>query len=317
MDLIYTDGKGIDQGVILNPTLDMEIGGTEDFELTLPTDFKLESHSFIYVEGTEIFGIVDKRNVDTSEGSIVYAGRTIRGILNSKIIEPPSGQDYRIVSGKAVDILNSFAAEQKINGFVVFSGMDAKLTSFQIDRYVSFLVAADKMLAQLGAKMTFNFSDGIMHIVLAPVMDYSDDVEYDNRNIGFSVKQNFAPINHMICLGKGDLAQRQVIHLYADKNGNISKTQTLFGLEEVTEIYDYSSAESLDELERGGIKRIKESRENVMQVTLINTDQYDVGDIVGGREEITGIEIKEKITSKIITIKDNILSVEHKVGEKE
>ena len=53
-----------------------------------------------------------------------------------------------------------------------------------------------------------------------------------------------------------------------------------------------------------------------MKVILLESDQYDVGDIVGGREEITGIEIKEKITAKIIKIKDGIMSTEYKVGEK-
>lgn len=316
MDLIYTDSKRVDQGVILNPDLDMEIGGEEDFALVLPTDFKLEAQAFIYMERSEIFGIVDGCSVETSEHTITYSGRTIRGIMASKIIEPPAGQDYRVVTGNVSDILNTFARECGIGDICRFDGRVANVNNIKIDRYTTFLEAADKLMAQVDMKMTFQYSLGKMLISLVPVFDYSENIEYDNRNIGFSVKQDFAPPNHVICLGRGDLAQRQVIHLYADTDGNISKTQTLFGLDEVAIIYDYSSAESLEELEKGGVKRLQEVQKNSMKVTLLESDQYDVGDIVGGREEITGIEIKEKITAKIIKIKDGIMSTEYKVGEK-
>lgn len=316
MDLIYTDSKRVDQGVILNPDLDMEIGGEEDFALVLPTDFKLEAQAFIYMERSEIFGIVDGCSVETSEHTITYSGRTIRGIMASKIIEPPAGQDYRVVTGNVSDILNTFARECGIGDICRFDGRVANVNNIKIDRYTTFLEAADKLMAQVDMKMTFQYSLGKMLISLVPVFDYSENIEYDNRNIGFSVKQDFALPNHVICLGRGDLAQRQVIHLYADTDGNISKTQTLFGLDEVAIIYDYSSAESLEELEKGGVKRLQEVQKNSMKVTLLESDQYDVGDIVGGREEITGIEIKEKITAKIIKIKDGIMSTEYKVGEK-
>ena len=60
-----------------------------------------------------------------------------------------------------------------------------------------------------------------------------------------------------MCLGKGELAQRTVIDLYADESGNVSKTQSMFGIDEVERAYDYSSAEDAD-LEQEGIKRLKE-----------------------------------------------------------
>ena len=47
--------------------------------------------------------------------------------------------------------------------------------------------------------------------------------------------------------GKGDLEERQVIHLYADSRGNISHTQSLTGIQEVVRVYDYSSAESFED----------------------------------------------------------------------
>ena len=58
-------------------------------------------------------------------------------------------------------------------------------------------------------------------------------------------------INHLICLGLGELKNRTVIHLYADANGVISRTQTQFGSDEVTNVYDYAGAETENLIKSG------------------------------------------------------------------
>ena len=125
------------------------------------------------------------------------------------------------------------------------------------------------------------------------------------------------PVNHLICLGKGELSERQVIHLYADSKGNISEKQTFIGIDEVAEKYDYSNVESLEELQKSGIEKLKEywSSDAVSMDFASEDTVYDIGDIVGTKEINTGIFVKEKITKKIVTINKYETNIEYKVGE--
>lgn len=344
MDLIYTDGNGIDQGVLLEYELDMEIGGTEDFELKLSVnDVHPEKYSYIYAEDTEIFGVLEKRTISTADGIITYSGRTIRGILKSKIVEPGQGQNYRIVSGSVAAIMNDFMEEFDLSDLIEFhtdmacavladhdeswlvsdqayaliveDAPEFMVSNFQISRYTSVLDALNKMLDVVGAKLICLYMDGKMTITLTSVIDYSDEIEFGtNQNADFVIEQDAGTVNHLICLGQGELSERQVLHLYMDEEGNVSKTKTFSGIREITEVYDYSSVESLEELEAGGIKKLKDQVNEKIQVTVV-TDDVAVGDIVGGREEVTGSTIKAKITTKIIRVKNNDFTVEYKVGE--
>ncbi len=343
MDLIYTDCSGGDQGVLLEYELDMEIGGTEDFELKLSAaDVQLEKYAYIYAENTEIFGILEKRTISTTDGIITYSGRTIRGILKSKIVEPEQGEDYRIVSGGVADVMNDFMDEYGLSDLIEFhtdliytvltdhddawlddngtalaieDAPEFIVSNFQINRYASVLDTLDKILEETGAKLIYSYVDGRMIITLTAVVDYSDELEFGtNQNTDFVIEQDAGTVNHLICLGQGELAARQILHLYMDEEGNVSKTKTISGVREIVEVYDYSSAESMDELESGGIKRLKDQIREKIQVTVV-TDNISVGDIVGGREEITGSTVKVKVTTKIIRVKNNDFTVEYKVGE--
>jgi hypothetical protein len=116
-------------------------------------------------------------------------------------------------------------------------------------------------------------------------------------------------------LGKGDLKDRQRLDLYADAAGNISTTQTLTGLEEVTEIYDYSSVESLAELEKEGREQFAALREDgKIDTTLTETQEYDIGDIIGATEVVTGTSVTKYISKKIVTITANQFSVDYSIG---
>ena len=64
-------------------------------------------------------------------------------------------------------------------------------------------------------------------------------------------------MNHLICLGSGQLEERLVVHLYADTNGTISQTQTQFGIDEICATYEYSTIETEEELIQEGIGRFE------------------------------------------------------------
>ena len=68
-------------------------------------------------------------------------------------------------------------------------------------------------------------------------------------------------------------------------------------------------------LVEGGVERLKDL--NVMDelsVTLKEQEkQYDIGDIIGGTEELSGINIQQPITKKIVKIEGEIVNIEHQV----
>ena len=120
----------------------------------------------------------------------------------------------------------------------------------------------------------------------------------------------------MICLGRGDLKDRVVIHLYTDAQGNISHTQSFFGLDEITVAYENVNCESYEELEKGGTELLEaEWNKDKLQVNIDSAKSYDIGDVVAARENVTGIIIAKSIVKKIVSIDGGVVTISHRVGE--
>jgi hypothetical protein len=111
--------------------------------------------------------------------------------------------------------------------------------------------------------------------------------------------------------------EREVIHIYADAEGNVSTVQTITGIDERVAVYENTNAESSEELLEGGIDMLQESwnSSSVQWNFDSNEETYDVGDVVGAKEKITKISAASEITKKIVTIKDNETIISYKVGE--
>ena len=45
----------------------------------------------------------------------------------------------------------------------------------------------------------------------------------------------------------------------------------------------------------------------------INNVDVDIGDIVGGRDRVTGMSIQQPVIGKILTVKNNEIDVEYKL----
>jgi hypothetical protein len=307
MDLIYANEENIDLGVLTDYTFDLAFGENEnDFQLEMP----LVSHCIdqdykVYIEGTEYGGIVDSITVDTNNNTVTYEGRTWHGIFNSKVITPATGDDYYVISGDANDILaqiiseydygDLFVAETEPSGVV--------LPSTNVDRYKSAYDVLLKRFRDNGGKLKFTYDGTRCKIECVPLVDYSQDEEFDSDQLTFKLQKNYNPVNHLICLGKGELKDRQRIDLYADESGNISTTQSITGLAEVVDVYDYSSVESGEELEKEGIKHFKEIRKDGdIDVDLEQTQDFDISDKIGAIEYTTGISVVKYISKKIVKI---------------
>ena len=321
MDLIYMDDKKRDIGVMKNFTLDLAFGEDENnFELsTVMENNVCESGFYIYAEGTDYGGIIDQIKVNTSSNSLKYIGRTWHGILGSKILQPDDGQDYLILSGDANQVLAELIQRMNLGDLFVAPDAPSGLTvrNYKMNRYIDGYKGIVKMLQSVNGKLNITFRQGYATLTAKPLVDYSKNEEFDSSQISFEIKKNFKPTNHVICFGAGDLAERTVIHLYADKDGNISHTKSFFGMDEVCEVYDCSNAESNEELENGGREVIEKSwNSDSVKINFTNSSSvYDIGDIVGAKENVTGISIVQKIIKKIVTLKNERATISYKVGE--
>lgn len=319
MDLIYATDKKIDIGVMQDFAFDLAFGSTEnDFELKTTTNNHVcRAGYFLYIENTEYGGIIDRVKVQTDSDTLIYKGRTWHGILASKIFEPDAGNDHLVCSGEANEVLGTLILRIGLTDIFKTNPDNSGLMikNYSMNRYINGYEGIRKMLSSANGKLQINFQDGFAVLSAVPLVDYSKDEEFDSSQLNFNIEKNYRPVNHMICLGQGELKERTVIHLYADAQGNISYVQSVFGLDEITETYENVNAESAEELEKGGRDALKESwNSDSLEIDMDSTQNYDIGDIVGARENITGIFIARPITKKIVTIKNDTVTVSHKVG---
>ena len=321
MDLIYANAKGEDVGVLKDYTFDLAFGTDEnDFELTLDVNQHCCDESYlVYVEGTEYGGIIDGVNIQSSDDKLSYKGRTWHGVLASKIISPDSGKAYLTVSGEANTVLKSLIQRMGLTDLFTTPNVDSGLVinNYTFDRYVDGYVGIIKMLNSVSGKLKLTFTNGQVITSASPIVDYSQDEQFDNDQVELGIEKTYNTVNHLICLGKGELENRQVVHLYVDAKGNISEKQTFTGLQEVTAVYDYPNVESLDELKKNGTNKLQEyATKGKVQMDFTPEDNiYDIGDIIGAREITTGVFATEKITKKIVTINQGMVNINYKVGE--
>lgn len=315
MDLIYMDAERKDIGVLQNYEFDLAFGSDENsFECVVGIDDHCcDFGYYLYIEGTEYGGIIDSVESKNSTQEIVYHGRTWHGILDSKVLEPDSGEDHLICSGEANTVVSSLVSRMGLSSLFSVSTAASGLTvsNYKMDRYISGYAGILKMLKAVGGKLSVSMqSSGKVLLSVVPVVDYTQD-GLDSDLLDLDVKRTANTVNHLICLGKGNLSERMVVHLYADEDGNISRTQTLTGIDECVAVYDYSSAEDETELVNGGTERLKELLQQddlSVDVNDVN-DPYDVGDLVGATDNVANISIKVPIKKKIVTIKNGITTI--------
>lgn len=321
MDLIYTNSAHEDIGVLQDFTFDLAFGSDEnDFELTVDKNNNhCEMNSVVYFEGTEYGGIIDGMKVTTKNDNVVYNGRTWHGILGTKIIEPDAGQSYLIVSGEANSVISSILERIGLSDMFVAYEEDSGIVvnNYKFERYIDAYSGIVKMLDTVSGKIRMVFADGKVLVSALPVVDYSQDEQFDNDTVELEITKTHNFTNHLICLGSGELTERQVIHLFADADGNVSENQTFFGVDERVGVYDYSSAKDEEDLKKNGIKKLEEGA-NAGKVSVNFKEErniYDVGDIVGAKEIVTNTFLKRKITKKIVKFQKGTTKIEYKVGE--
>ena len=315
MDLIYMNSNMEDVGVLQDYEMDLAFGKDENnFECQISAaSHCCESGYFLYFEGTEYGGIIDGVESDTASNEVTYSGRTWQGILNAKVLCPDKGQAYLVVSGEANSVLSSLLSRLSLTGLFTVDTTDSGITisNYQMNRYITGYDGIVKMLNSANAKLNVKFEDKKVILSAVKKQDYSQNEELDSDLMDFRIKKKTRTVNHLVCLGKGELVDRLVVHLYADAKGNVSQKQTLFGIDEYTAVYDYSSVESEEELIASGTEELKSlwMQDEVSADFDADSDAYDVGDVVGAYDNVTGLYISIEIKKKIVTIKNGQITI--------
>lgn len=321
--LIYTDANRIDQGVLGNTTLDLEYGRDESdqtntFEVSIDRNSKirLEDKALVYIEGTEYGGKITGIGTNTGEDVITYKGMTWHGLLNAHVLGPDSGQDYLVLSGEAHTVIRSLIERMNLQDIFTVSMTSSGISiNYQV-RYEYGYFAILAMLTASSAKLKMTYDNGMVVLSAEAIEDYSETNELDTTQIELEIDKDYLPVNHLVCLGEGELKNRIVLHFYADANGNVSTTQSLFGADENTLIYDYTNADS-NELSEKGQEKLKELQNcDTVKVDIPEGRVLDIGDLVGAIDPITGIYVATEVTYKTVTISSNgLVSIAYKVGD--
>ena len=218
-------------------------------EITCERGF-LDFGMYLICPGTEYGALIEELDSCSQRQQGNLDGELFARFLKEIVIEPPAREDYRVVSRDAHDIMRELL-KILMTSFLPFRKAQAALRwrTTSSDRYTDALTGFGKMLEKENARINIEIQQGgpnepfFVALSAVPIQNLSEEVEFSqDSRIAINLKESRRGINHLICLGKGELKDRQVVHLYAQLDGSILQDKKYYtGLQERTEVYDYSS----------------------------------------------------------------------------
>jgi hypothetical protein len=308
--------KDFEEIGVVSLDIDAECGteGSNDFEIKTDSIQEYEPYG-LYLEGSEIGGVLEYERSQTGTTIQTLKGWMWRGLLTQKIIEPPSGSDYKIVSGDANEIIADMLSDVLGGFFLVPEDETVTISNYQFPLYCTMLEGLEGMLEAYDYRLSIHAdkigSKVVVTCEAVPSITVSGVFNEDN-GIPMIFESDNMGVNHLLCAGSGQLQQRTKINLYCDVNGNISTTQSIFGFNERMAFFDDSGSESADDLMKNGIKRLKEIRNS--RTLKMNAPELDleVGDKVKGTFP-DGTVVVQPVITKIYKIEHGLLNTEIKI----
>lgn len=295
--------------------LDLAFGSDENaLKLEARAGEAPEEGQFVFIDGTEYGGVIDQASYEAgreASGSILCRGRTWHGILAGKRPLPDSGSGYLSVSGKAGDALAALIERMGLSELFSAASDDTSV-SYTFDRFVDGYSGLKAMAKANGRKVAMRRKGGKVEISLPPAVDYANKVDSDL--LDFTLTSVHRCVNHLVCAGTGELENRAVVHFYADAAGNVSHTQSLFGVDEISALYDYSNADE-EKLEEEGKKKLKEYQTTgSVEVEAHDDIDVDVGDVISARDNAHGRTVSATVVKKIVQVSRGVATYKYEVG---
>ena len=311
-------------GAIKDANVTVDLNGDRTFSVQIARSNwrpELTFSSLIYIMGTEYGGIIGEVLTDTTLDYVELKGMSWRGRLAKKIIQPPTGSDYKTVSGELHTVMKSLI-EPEFDGLFVVSQEDTgvNVSNYQFDRYCTLYDGLVKMLKSKWYRLQLSFrreqgEPGYLYIEAVPIVDYSNRIELSRDcQLNYTMDDKRNGVNHLIVAGKGELQDRNVLHLYVQEDGSIGTQQYYTGLQEIAEIYENTSTET-DELQSKSEERIRElmnKKTFKMDVAKLGLD-VGIGDIVGGRDYLTGMYMAKPVENIVYELTNDVESRTYKL----
>lgn len=311
--IVMARPDGRDERMTSSCALSLAYGSDENsFKLeTSPREAPSEGWR-VYVDGTPWGGIVDKVKASNGrDGSprVVCSGRTWQGILAGRRLTPRAGSARLGAHGEAGEALASLVADLGLDGlFEVERSPDP--VSYEFERFTDAYSGIREMLASSGLKLVLKSIQG--HVLMRA--DKVEAIEVDGSRIGVEVERVHRCVNHLVCAGTGELEDRIVIDLYADAEGNVSETQSLFGVDEIEAYYDYNNADEA-ELRDSGAEKLKGMQSHgAVSVRFPDGIEAEVGDVLSGIDDALGVSAAAPVVKKVVKIERGIVSVSCEAG---
>lgn len=328
MDFIIANADGFERGCLSKSAeIDMDLSleaenkdGVNDGEL-IEKEEDITYGEYIFCPGTEYGGRILDLKRNTASISKTWYFDTWRRMLGQSVIEPTPGEAYyKVENMDANMMLKELLTGRVGNFFEVPDYLSNIEVSGEFDRYATLLAGVTKLLKAHGAKLKITAAQGgpgerfRIRVEATAIVDYREEIEYsqDNR-VNLTIRDYRRGINHLICLGSGELTERMVRHLYIQEDGTIGDTQYYFGLDERVAVHDYPNAESEIELLKSGTEKLESLRNYKKLDMSVNDLDLDIGDIIAGRDRETGLYLAQKIVNKVLKIKKGKETITYKV----
>lgn len=301
-------------------SLDFDIGEENDVEIGCARG-QLESGQWIVAFGTEYAAVLEEHESNTSTSEETWCGNAPRKFLQQFIIQPPEGEAYLTVSGDA-NVVMSQVIGGAFGGLFTIPSENSGITisNYSFDRYTDALTGFTKMLKQYNARINIEIVQGgqdqPFSIVLSAVQiqNLESEIQYSqDSKVSVQFKSSERGINHLICLGQGELLDRQIIHLYAQFDGSISQKQFYTGFSERTAVYENTNAENIEALIEEGTNRLQEIMDFSQMTMSVQDVDLTIGDIISGRNYDTGFYIAKPVIQKVVKISGGIPEISYKV----
>lgn len=316
MVIVIADETGKALREIVDYSLEVAFGEDENkITLTADADVMPPENGFAYIEGTEYGGTIDQITSGTTTETLSASGRSWHGVLAGKRLVPDSGKSHITVSGQIATVLQSLINRMGLDDLFEAPASESdtvSISSYQFERFVDGYTGIKAMLTANGLKLKMRCAEGKVLIGARAVVDYGSKVDSDL--LDFDLTKITRRTNHLVCGGTGENENRAVVHFYADKNGKVSKTQSLFGVDEIAAFYDYSNADE-DKLEEEGKKKLEELQgDGTVDVDVDEDIDVDIGDVVSARNNKANKVVSATITKKIVKVSNGITSYEYEAG---
>lgn len=320
LDLIFADATGAEIGYVSHYGFDLAYGDDEnDFTMDVPINkgSMFAKGSKLYFDGTGWGGIV-YGGVESTFGrrpSYTVRGRSWEGVADERFIVP-RGESHVIVSGDANECIAQVLSLAGLDG--VFSVPDHPsgflVQGFVFDRFTSVYRGFRKMVRPLGAKIVINKQPGELPTFEAvPAVVYAD---FDNEDRCRYRMAWEAPYNHIIAAGQGEMEDRALVELFADEDGAVSATQSIFGLLERQYRYEYTT-DDLEKLEVDARKKLEDlQKTDELRLELPEDLAADVGDIVRSVSATTGNVFQAEVAKVVVHVdKSGQPKVTNEIGD--